>query len=225
MQLIQWEQVTLYLNVLAPKGIAYREFEAIPSRGNPLIYRTKISKANKIIESSIPNTDPIVGVFQFNVSPVTGSAPHTVSYSGAKLTTQNKAAFFKWSIIVNNDTTVSTFYKGDYTFTQPGEYLIKVAAKDLATQSIATEFKITVTGTSANNEFKNSTFNISPNPVLTEFRIDGMENGRTLKIYDIRGKLLVEKIYSGKPIDISTLKAGLYMLCCEGLPIVKMMKL
>lgn len=36
-----------YLKVLSPKGISFREFESIPSRGNPLIYRTKISKAKK----------------------------------------------------------------------------------------------------------------------------------------------------------------------------------
>ena len=214
-----------YLTVLAPKGIAYREFDALPGRGNPLIYRTKIVKAKKLADSALPDTNPVNGVFKLNVSPTSGPAPHKISYSGTRLTTQNKAAFFKWSIIVNNDTTVSTYYNGDFTFTQPGEYLVKVAAKDLATQSLATEFKITVTAPSANKELINSTFNILPNPVLNEFRIDGMENGSTLKIYDIHGELMLEKIFCGKPIDISVLKAGLYMLRCEGLPAVKLMKL
>ncbi|MCX6307829.1 MAG: glycosyl hydrolase [Bacteroidia bacterium] len=214
-----------YLNVLAPKGIAYREFDALPSRGAPLMYRTKISKAKKLVESAIPNTDPIVGVFQFNVTPLSGPAPHTISYSGAKLTTQNKAAFYKWSIIVNNDTTVSTFFNGEYTFTQPGEYVVKVTAKDLATQSLASEYKITVTAPSATIELKHSAFHVSPNPVLTDIRITGVEMGRTLKIYDIQGNLRIEKRYSGNPMDVSALKAGLYMIRCEGLPAVKMMKL
>jgi hypothetical protein len=214
-----------YLNILAPKGIAYRDFEALPSRGNPLIYRTKIAKAKKLAESNIPDTNPTIGVFKLKVSPTIGPAPHKISYSGTKLTTQNKAAFFKWSIIVNKDTTVSTNYNGDYTFAQPGEYLVKVLAKDLSTQSIATEFKITVTNPTAINELKNPSLNISPNPVFNEFQINGLENGRTLKIYNIDGKLMLEKIYCGKLIDISTLKAGLYMLRCEGLPILKILKL
>jgi len=97
---------------------------------------------------------------------VSGPAPLKVSYSGAKLTTQSKAAFYKWSIIVNTDTTVSTFYKGDFTFTQPGEYWVKVAAKDLATQSLATEFKITVTSPSDVRNPNVIGFETYPNPVL-----------------------------------------------------------
>ncbi len=34
-------------SVLSPRGIFYRDFESLPSRGNPLIYRAKISKAKK----------------------------------------------------------------------------------------------------------------------------------------------------------------------------------
>lgn len=34
-------------SVLSPRGIFYRDFESLPSRGNPLIYRSKISKAKR----------------------------------------------------------------------------------------------------------------------------------------------------------------------------------
>ena len=37
--------------VLSPRGIFYRDFESLPSRGNPLIYRAKISKAKKEYEA------------------------------------------------------------------------------------------------------------------------------------------------------------------------------
>lgn len=34
-------------SVLSPRGIQYRDFESLPSRGNPLIYRAKISQAKQ----------------------------------------------------------------------------------------------------------------------------------------------------------------------------------
>jgi hypothetical protein len=47
-----------YLKVLAPKGVFFREFESLPGRGNPLMYRTKISKAKKIYQLvSVDNLD------------------------------------------------------------------------------------------------------------------------------------------------------------------------
>ena len=36
--------------VLSPRGVFYRDLESLPSRGNPLIYRTKISKAKQEFE-------------------------------------------------------------------------------------------------------------------------------------------------------------------------------
>lgn len=43
-------------SVLSPRGIQYRDFESLPSRGNPLIYRAKISKAKQELAASQPPT-------------------------------------------------------------------------------------------------------------------------------------------------------------------------
>ncbi len=42
--------------VLSPRGIFYRDLESLPSRGNPLIYRTKISKAKQELAATLPTT-------------------------------------------------------------------------------------------------------------------------------------------------------------------------
>ena len=42
--------------VLSPRGIFYRDLESLPGRGNPLIYRSKISKAKKDLAATLPPT-------------------------------------------------------------------------------------------------------------------------------------------------------------------------
>ena len=48
---------TINKSVLAPRGIFYRDFESLPSRRNPLIYRAKISKAKMELAASAEATN------------------------------------------------------------------------------------------------------------------------------------------------------------------------
>lgn len=48
---------TITRSVLSPRGIFYRDFESLPSRGNPLIYRAKISKAKQEIIAAAEAAD------------------------------------------------------------------------------------------------------------------------------------------------------------------------
>ena len=51
--------------VLSARGIFYRDFESLPSRGNPLIYRTKISKAKQLTATPPTTVDYDSHYFSF----------------------------------------------------------------------------------------------------------------------------------------------------------------
>lgn len=179
----------------------------------------------QVTSSSVCNcTDPTLGVFDMKVEPLTGDAPLTVTMKGAKLTKENKDAFYRWYNFQGADTLVSTFYEDAFTYTQPGNYRIQARGRDYASRITVKDYIITVKAPSAIDKVSDSGISIYPNPVVNEFRLLGISEGQKISLYDIRGRLTLETTYTGTRIETSQLASGFYILKCEGHTPIKLMK-
>jgi hypothetical protein len=57
---------------------------------------------------------------------------------------------------------------------------------------------------------------IYPNPVVEMLHIDYPERAIKIKVFDINGQLVINKIISESSIDVSELLPGIYFLELEG---------
>jgi hypothetical protein len=179
----------------------------------------------QITASSVCNcTDPTLGVFDMKVEPLTGNAPLTVKMTGANLTKENKEAFYRWYNFQGNDTLFSTYYNDEYTYTKPGNYRIQVRGRDYISRITTKEFNITVTAPSAVENVSGSQLSIFPNPVSNEFQLKGITEGQKLILYDVQGRLSLQRIYTGNSIKTDQLPTGFYILKCEGYAPLKLIK-
>ncbi|MFZ4931935.1 T9SS type A sorting domain-containing protein [Chryseobacterium sp. Mn2064] len=67
------------------------------------------------------------------------------------------------------------------------------------------------TSTLATSEVSKNTIQIFPNPVSDFIRVSGMNDGRTIQIYNIDGRLVRSEMFDSK-IDVSQLSPGMYVL-------------
>lgn len=67
------------------------------------------------------------------------------------------------------------------------------------------------TSTLATSEVSKNTIQIFPNPVSDFIRISGMNDGRTIQIYNIDGRLVRSEMFDSK-IDVAQLSPGIYIL-------------
>ncbi|MGH1519608.1 T9SS type A sorting domain-containing protein [Chryseobacterium sp. JK1] len=67
------------------------------------------------------------------------------------------------------------------------------------------------TSTLATSEVKKDKIQIFPNPVSDFIRVSGMNDGRTIQIYNIDGRLVRSEMFDSK-IDVSQLSPGMYVL-------------
>ncbi len=179
----------------------------------------------QITASNVCNcTDPSLGVFDMKVEPLTGNAPLTVTMTGAKLTKENKEAFYRWYNFQANDTLVSTFYNNEYTYANPGNYRIQVRGRDYASRSTVKEYTITVKAPSGVENISGQVIKAFPNPIQNELYISGVPIGQQLSIYNVQGRLILQNTFNGKSIKTDMLPAGFYVLKCEGFNPIKLMK-
>lgn len=179
----------------------------------------------QITASSVCNcTDPSLGVFDMKVEPLTGNAPLTVTLTGAKLTKENKEAFYRWYVFQGADTLVSTYYNQEYTYTNPGTYRIQVRGRDYVTRNTTKEYTITVKAPSAVNSTFEKSVSIFPNPVQDELNISGIAEGQPIFIYDAQGRIVLQQIFNGKSIRADFLPSGFYLLKSNGYIPIKLLK-
>lgn len=57
---------------------------------------------------------------------------------------------------------------------------------------------------------------IYPNPATDQLTLEGVVAGTRVEIFDLRGQLISTSVADGKPIDVSMLDAGMYLLRLEG---------
>jgi hypothetical protein len=169
-------------------------------------------------------TDPALGVFDMNVSPLSGNAPLTVKMTGARLTKENRDAFYRWYNFQGTDTLVSTFYNDEFTYTNPGIYRIQVRGRDYVSRYTTKEFTITVNAPSGIENTSNVPVHVYPNPFRSQISINGVPEGQTVSLYDAQGRLILQSTYNGQAIDVELLPRGFYVLKCNGHPPVKLMK-
>lgn len=179
----------------------------------------------QVTASNICNcTDPELGVFDMKVDPLVGNAPLTVKMTGAKLTKENKEAYYRWSIFHGADTLVSTMYTQEYTYTDAGTYRIQVRGRDYSSRNTTKEYTITVNAATAVDNTFERVAGIFPNPVYNELNISGIAEGETITIYSLQGKLIVRQVFTGDGIPVDQLPAGVYLLRCKGYSPVKLFK-
>jgi len=67
-------------------------------------------------------------------------------------------------------------------------------------------------GSTGISKYENSNIRIYPNPVESNLFIDGLSESATIKIFDMGGKLLIEKQRVGAGINVEKLENGIYMV-------------
>jgi L-ascorbate metabolism protein UlaG (beta-lactamase superfamily) len=109
------------------------------------------------------------------------------------------------------------FNKEDMTITGStqltGNFNVKVTATDKSFCSNSLSFKITVTKPTNVSSNKTNSFNIFSNPATNYIWLNRpLSSDLKIQIYDIHGKLLLEKSHLTNQIDISNLKRGIYIV-------------
>jgi hypothetical protein len=231
-----WELVSISgTNFVALKNVATGKFINTATNSIAIgVLLTTISSTDisatrtahwQVTASNICNcTDPELGVFDMKVEPLAGNAPLTVKMTGAKLTKENKEAFYRWFVFQGADTLISTMYNQEYTYTNPGTYRIQVRGRDYVSRNTTKEYTITVNAPSAVNNTTEKVVSIFPNPVNDDLNISGIAEGEIIAIYNMQGKLMLHQKFEGKSIGIETLPAGFYLLRCNGYTPVKLLK-
>ena len=59
-----------------------------------------------------------------------------------------------------------------------------------------------------------ATISIYPNPVGSYFYIDGIDDGESIEIFSVDGRLVADFKYNGDVIDVTNIPAGIYLLRC-----------
>ncbi|RZJ36005.1 MAG: T9SS type A sorting domain-containing protein [Flavobacterium sp.] len=108
--------------------------------------------------------------------------------------------------------TYSSNFSGSNSFTTFGEDL----AGELYVGSGGTVYRLVDTSLAVNNPLRNS-FSLSPNPAKSEVFIRNAEGStaKSVAVYDIAGKLLIEKQLSTSAtnrLDTGTLQQGIYLV-------------
>ncbi|OIP84390.1 MAG: hypothetical protein AUK44_02730 [Porphyromonadaceae bacterium CG2_30_38_12] len=189
-----------------------------------MLSSTDITQNKSAYWEPIASLDPTLGVFDMKVEPLSGNAPLTVKLTGAKLTQENKEAFYRWYVFQGTDTLISTFYNQDYTYTNTGTYRIQVRGRDYVSRNTTKDFYITVHAPSGFDRIENSHIAIFPNPVQNELNISGIAEGRQIVIYDAQGRIVLQQLFNGKSIRAEFLPPGFYLLKSNGYMPVKLMK-
>lgn len=226
-----WEMVAMPgTNYFALKNVASGKY--INPLGNSitagtlltLLSSSDITQNKSAFWEPVVGIDPTLGVFDMKVQPLTGNAPLTVTLTGAKLTKENKEAYYRWSVFQANDTLFSTNYKDQFTYTTPGTYHIQARGRDFISRDTTKDYYITVNAPSAVNSTFEKSVSIFPNPVQNELNISGIAEGQPIFIYDAQGRIVLQQIFNGKSIRADFLPSGFYLLKSNGYIPVKLLK-
>ncbi|MFZ4455066.1 MAG: glycosyl hydrolase [Bacteroidales bacterium] len=226
-----WEMVAITgTNYFALKNVASGKY--INPMGNNITVGTlltSLSSSDITLNKSaqwepIAGADPTLGVFDMSVGPLSGNAPLTVNLMGAKKTLENNDAFYRWYMFQGTDTLVSTNYQDQITYTKPGSYRIQARGRDYISRTTYKEYTVIVNDPLAVPIVSSSLVRIFPNPVRSEFQLAGVEEGKLVSLYDIRGKLVLQCIYTGNSIKTNQLSSGFYILKCDGYTPLKLIK-
>ncbi|MBV5343593.1 RICIN domain-containing protein, partial [bacterium] len=109
-----------------------------------MLLSTDITQNKSAYWEPIAGIDPTLGVFDMKVAPLSGDAPLTITMTGAKLTKENKSAYYRWYVFQNNDTLFSTNYSEQFTYSTPGSYRIQVRGRDYVSRNTTKEYIVTV---------------------------------------------------------------------------------
>ena len=106
---------------------------------------------------------------------------------------------------------------GFYEVLGAGEFKVVASSKINPSMSDTLLFKMRTWGASI-DKVDNSKFNVYPNPALDYTTVKFNSGGKQeVKIYDILGNVqIVENVYSGQRIDVSSLQSGVYIVRMTG---------
>jgi hypothetical protein len=189
-----------------------------------MLLSTDITQNKSAYWEPIAGIDPTLGVFDMKVAPLSGDAPLTITMTGAKLTKENKSAYYRWYVFQNNDTLFSTNYSEQFTYSTPGSYRIQVRGRDYVSRNTTKEYIVTVNAPSNVNNVPEKLLSVFPNPVQNELNISGIAVGSEIAIYNIQGKMLLKQTFVGQSIPVGKLPQGFYLLKCDGYIPVKLLK-
>lgn len=110
-----------------------------------------------------------------------------------------------------------------------GKYVIKIIAKDKSLCANSLSFKLVITDPTSviSNEHQKENF-IYPNPATDKLYINNAMTSQTfVQIYDLNGKLLVDKCISDNTLDITNLSKGIYtvkLINCGNIVVNRLLK-
>jgi len=91
----------------------------------------------------------------------------------------------------------------------PSPMLQKGGPKNIIEGSSSNVTKNVVSGI---DNFNHVCFSIYPNPATNQITLSGIETGGTLRLYDLTGKLLLERVNMENTLDLRGIAAGSYVL-------------
>jgi len=165
---------------------------------------------------------------------VTGYIPAVLSVSAltasigeteGSTTTVNVASNLAWTAVSDQSwLTVSpasgtgngslTFNAAKNTTVVPRIATVTISATGVPSQTITVTQQGTTTGIDVDSA---ETLRLYPNPATDQFRIEGVNAGSALKLFDINGKLLISvESYDGSSVPISNLQCGIYFVKVKG---------
>jgi PKD repeat protein len=121
---------------------------------------------------------------KLKVSPLSGNAPLTVKMTGARLTKENREAFYRWYNFQGTDTLVSSYYNDEFTYTNPGIYRIQVRGRDYVSRNTTKEFIISVNAPSGIDNTSDEPIHVFLNPFWYEISINGVPEGLFIILFE-----------------------------------------
>ncbi|WP_167608429.1 T9SS type A sorting domain-containing protein [Maribellus sediminis] len=111
------------------------------------------------------------------------------------------------------DGSMSSSWEPEHTYSQTGTYKLslKVCNENLACDTISKTIKVDVISDA--NSYRSEEIEVYPNPVSDRLTISGFTLPFDLRLFDLTGgiQLQLEQV-SGKQIDLSALRPGIYIL-------------
>ena len=135
---------------------------------------------------------------------------NTITQTGATLTSNEATASYQW---INCDTSspVSGATSQSYSPSVSGNYAVEITSGTCAELSDCVEFN-----TLGLDDFLSSDIRVFPNPVKTNLNVEIANNTKsvTLDLFDVTGKLVLQKRYTKEVISIEmkNLTRGIYFL-------------
>lgn len=120
------------------------------------------------------------------------------------------------SFYIENDSLKTSV---EFDFAASDTSFVRISVEDSRGFTLSRDFTIVIlenpSGSTGIQEYTGS-LNVYPNPADQFIYIDGMEGYKSIGMYELSGKLIMQISSKEKGLEVSGLRNGIYLLVCEG---------